>query len=110
MMKYVQILLTVFMLTLSTVSLAIDLHSAKDQGLVGETPNGYLASPVSAPSADIKALISDINAKRKQKYAHVAAKVAKPLSVVEQLAGKKAIEKTSKGHFIQFPDGQWVKK
>ncbi|MGB1958593.1 MAG: DUF1318 domain-containing protein, partial [Luminiphilus sp.] len=26
------------------------------------------------------------------------------------LAGQKAINKTARGHFIQAPNGQWVKK
>ena len=110
MMKYLQVLLVAFVFSASTACFAIDLQSAKSKGLVGETPSGYLASPTGAPAADVKALMSNINTKRKQKYAEVAAKVGKPLSVVEQLAGKKAIEKTSAGRFIQLPNKSWLKK
>ena len=109
-MKYIQFLLAAFIITASTACFALDLQGAKDQGLVGETPSGYLASPTGAASADVKALMRDINAKRKQKYAEVAAKVGKPLAVVEQLAGKKAIEKTTSGRFVQLPNGSWLKK
>lgn len=109
-MKYVQILLAVLIIAASTACFALDLQSAKDQGLVGETQSGYLASPTATASADVKALISDINAKRKQHYAKIAAKVGKSLGIVEQLAGKKAIEKTSAGRFVQSPNGSWLKK
>lgn len=97
-------------LTLSAVCFALDLQAAKDKGLVGETPSGYLASPSSSPSGEVKALIADINGKRKAKYQEVAAKVGKSLSIVEQLAGEKALEKTEAGHYIQLPTGKWTKK
>lgn len=109
-MKYVQFLLAVLIITASTASFAISLQSAKSKGFVGETPSGYLASPTGSASADVKALMKDINTKRKQKYAQIAAKVGKPLSVVEKLAGEKAIKKTSSGRYVQLPSGRWVKK
>lgn len=109
-MKYIQILLAILIITASTACFALDLKSAKNQGLVGETQSGYLASPKAKSSADVKELISDINAKRQQHYAKIAAKVGKSLAVVEKLAGKKAIEKTSKGRFVQSPNGSWLKK
>ncbi|MDF1690638.1 MAG: DUF1318 domain-containing protein [Cycloclasticus sp.] len=40
----------------------------------------------------------------------IAAKVGKPLSVVEKLAGEKAIKKTTAGRYVQLPSGRWVKK
>ena len=109
-MKYVQFLLAVLIITASTACFAIDLKSAKNKGLVGETPSGYLASPSGSASADVKSLMSNINAKRKQKYSQIAAKVGKPLSVVEKLAGEKAIKKTTAGRYVQLPSGRWVKK
>ena len=36
---------------------AIDIHAAKEQGLVGEANTGYLA-PIGTPSAEVKALVN----------------------------------------------------
>lgn len=88
---------------------ALSLEQAKSQGLVGETPGGYLA-PVSAPNAEVQALINDINSKRRQKYAEIAAKNGTSLTVVEGLAGKRAIAETPAGQFVQNASGAWQKK
>ena len=87
---------------------AIDLQTAKSQGLVGETASGYLSS-VTSPSAETKALIESVNSKRKQKYQEIAASNKTSLQTVEQLAGKKAIEKSSPGSYIKL-GGSWQKK
>jgi uncharacterized protein YdbL (DUF1318 family) len=91
-------------------SWAIGLEDAKRQGLVGEQPNGYLEAVVSNPSAEVKALIADINAKRRQQYQQVAKTNGTSLEVVETLAGKKAIEKTPPGQYVRSPSGRWIKK
>ncbi len=88
---------------------AADLDSAKADGLIGEMPNGYLGLVVSSAPSDVKALIADVNAKRKAKYQEVATSRNIELSKVELIAGKKAIEKTKSGHFIKV-DGNWIKK
>lgn len=90
--------------------MALELQEAKDKGLVGEMANGYLGSPQSSPSAEVVALMEDINAKRKEKYQEIAAAQSIPLSAVEKLAGGKAFSKTESGHYIKSPDGGWQKK
>jgi hypothetical protein len=83
------------------------LGAAKEQGLVGEQPNGYLGVVVNKnSSADVAKLINDA---RKAEYEAVAEKNKIPLKDVEVVAGKKAIEKTQAGYYIQV-DGKWVKK
>lgn len=88
---------------------AIDLQTAKAQGLIGEMNSGYLGAP-KPPSAEVSSLISDINNKRKIQYQKVAQKVGKPLKAIEKLAGEKALAKTSVGNYIQAPQGGWIKK
>jgi uncharacterized protein YdbL (DUF1318 family) len=109
-MKYLLSLCAVLLITVSSAAFALDLQVAKDKGLVGETPSGYLAAPSDKASAEVNALIQDINAQRKVKYIEIAAKVGKSLDIVEQLAGQKAIEKTEAGRLVQLADGSWVKK
>ena len=107
MKTFIAILISYLLLAAQPV-LAIDLQTAKDQGLVGETPSGYLEA-VNAPSAEIKTLVNDINAQRKQKYKDIAARNNTSLEAVELLAGKKAIEKSEPGSFIKL-GGSWQRK
>ena len=51
---------------------AIDIRDAKDQGLVGEANSGYIAAVQSTSSAEVRALIADVNNKRKAKFAETA--------------------------------------
>ncbi|MFQ3237065.1 MAG: hypothetical protein ACI9C4_002643 [Paraglaciecola sp.] len=94
-------------LLLSSIAFAIDLDSAKEQGLVGEQKNGYLGAVVN--NAEIQTLINDVNAKRKAKYAELAAKNNLALEQIEKLAAKKAFDKTQSGHYL-LVNGAWVKK
>lgn len=94
-------------LLLSLPAMAIELDEAKQKGYVGEQTDGYLGVVKSAP--EVPELVKDVNAKRKAKYQELAQKNGISLAQVEALAGKKAVEKTSAGHYILL-DGQWVKK
>ncbi|MGI6638421.1 MAG: YdbL family protein [Desulfobulbus sp.] len=90
-----------------TSAWALDLQTAKQRGLVGETPSGYLA--VVQASTEASGLVKSINAQRKQEYANIAKRNGIDLGAVEQLAGKKAMEKTPAGQYVQV-GGVWVKK
>lgn len=107
-MKKILILLTTCLLLIAQNAYSIDLQSAKDQGLVGETTSGYLET-VKPAYAETSALIQSVNAERKQKYLEIASRNKITLNAVELLAGKKAIEKTKAGDYIKL-DGSWQKK
>ena len=66
---------------------ALDLAQARAQGLVKETPSGYLT--VVKPSGEVNKLVKNINAGRKAEYQRIAKKNGTPLATVEQLAGKR---------------------
>ncbi len=106
-MKKTVTLILFGMLLICRPAMALDLQTAKAQGLVGETTTGYLA-PVKA-TPEVQKLVNNINAKRKQHYQQIAKRNKTPLNAVEQLAGKKAIEKTPSGQFINI-NGSWQKK
>lgn len=101
-------LILVSLLFLAVSALALDLGSAKSQGLVGETTEGYLA-PVKPGNAQADQLIRNINDQRRKQYQQIATRNKTTLQAVEQLAGKKAIEKTPAGQFIRI-NGAWKKK
>ena len=92
---------------LSFSAWAISLDDAKNQGLVGEDSSGYLGLVVQ--NSEAKAVVEEINAKRKAQYLKLAKKNDLSLAQVEALAAAKTIEKTKSGHYIEV-NGNWVKK
>ena len=107
-MKKTIALITAFLIFSALPVYAIELQDAKSQGLVGEAPSGYLEA-VTAPSAEIQALITSINSQRKAKYQEIATENKTTLQTIEQLAGQKDIEKSSTGSYIKH-NGSWQKK
>jgi len=87
---------------------SVDLHAAKAAGQVGEQPDGYLGIVSNGPG--VAALVQSINQQRQAAYRSIAQKNGTSLQVVEQLAGKTAIEKTPPGQYIMAPSGQWIRK
>ena len=83
------------------------LDSVKQQGLVGETPTGYLE--VVRAEGQAKEVVEAINSARRDEYKRIAEKHNIPVTQVETVAGKKAIEKTPSGQYVQM-GGKWVKK
>ena len=83
------------------------LESAKQQGVVGETPTGYL--DVVKAGGEAREVVEAINSTRRDEYTRIAEKHNIPVTQVETVAGKKAIEKTPSGQFVLI-NGQWVKK
>ena len=102
-------LILILMLLSPTSALAADLQQAKNDGLVGEQLNGYLGLISANAPAEVRALAADVNAKRKARYQSIATQNSTPLETVELLAGRKAIEKTRAGNYIQSATG-WKKK
>ena len=101
--------LAVFTFILAGPASADGLDDAKRNGLVGETPRGYIA-PVKAPSADITRLVNDINQRRRAAYEDIAKKNGIPIQQVEALTGKRIIERSPAGTFYQDGSGNWVQK
>lgn len=63
---------------------ALDLHSARDAGILVEKPTGYVA--VAKPSAEAEALADEVNAKRRAEYERISQKNGQPVDVVAKLA------------------------
>ncbi|MGB5484632.1 MAG: YdbL family protein [Parasphingorhabdus sp.] len=81
-------------------------EAARSSGAIGEKPDGYLGY-VSSPSPGIKALVEDINIKRKAAYTR---KAQETNSTVEQFAftsGCNLIMRTVSGEKYQTPSGTW---
>lgn len=89
---------------------AIDIHDAKDQGLVGESTSGYLASVRSPASAEVNSLIAEVNKKRKVQFESTAQKTSATVAQVANRFYELAVQKTAAGHYYQDAGGKWVKK
>jgi uncharacterized protein YdbL (DUF1318 family) len=100
------LLISLFLFT--SPAWALSLEEAKQHGLVGEQASGYLAA-VSPPSAEVQQLLTAVNSRRKEEYAKIAESNGTPVAAVEALAGKKAIDRTPSGQYVNV-DGQWKKK
>ena len=99
-----------FFLITPLLAFGISLDQAKQQGLLGERPDGYLGLAKPSASPDAVSLMKDINNKRRDVYKGIAEKNGTALSAVEALAGKKAIGKTPSGQLIMQPNGTWTSK
>ena len=80
-------------------------EAARAAGQVGEQPDGYLGY-ASTPTPAVRAIVDDINIKRKAAYTSGAPQG----STVEQFAfvtGCNLIAKTKPGEKYKAPDGSW---
>jgi uncharacterized protein YdbL (DUF1318 family) len=95
-------------LLFSSAAWALDLDAAKAQGLVGETPSGYIAAV--SPTAEATALVADINMRRRDEYLRISQGNGQPLSVVEQLAAQKLLSRVAPGEYFRNASGQWQRR
>lgn len=81
-------------------------QAARQAGLVGEQPDGYLGI-VGAATPELQAIVNNINIQRKRQYTQQAA----ASSTVEQMAfvtGCNLISRTAPGEKYRAPDGRWL--
>ncbi len=106
-MKKSIVLILALIVLMPLSAFAMDLSAAKQAGYVGEKPDGLIGA-VSAPTAEIKALIAETNTGRLAVYNETAAKQGVPVSQVQALAAEKLYRMAS-GQYVMI-EGAWVKK
>jgi len=92
----------------SAPAFALDLETARAQGLAGEVDNGLLAVPPGA-GGDAQAIIATINNQRRAEYAKIAAQNKLSLDVVGSMMFEKIYTRLPAGTWVQVK-GQWKKK
>ena len=92
----------------ATPAAALGLAEAKSRGLVGERPDGYVGAVSDSPSAEVKSLVAEVNAKRKAVYEDIAEKRGTSVAAVAALAGQDLIAKAKPGEYVL--KGSWKKK
>jgi uncharacterized protein len=80
--------------------------AARKAGLVGEKMDGYLGI-VGSADAQLRALVDDINIKRKAAYAAKAQANSATIEEYALTAGCQLILATAPGEKYQAPDGTW---
>jgi uncharacterized protein len=82
-------------------------QAARTEGLIGELPTGYLGF-VGTPSPAVKALVDDINIKRKAVYTEQARANGTTVEAFAMSSGCNLITaKTAVGEMYRAPDGTW---
>jgi uncharacterized protein len=69
---------------LASSAYALDLHTARSTGLVGELPTGYIKAL--KPSPEVDALVEEVNAKRRAEYTRISKQNGQSVEVVGALA------------------------
>ena len=90
-------------------ALALDLETAKQQGVVGEQTDGFVGAVAAAPSPEVAALVADVNRKRRASYEQIAQNTGATVDEVAKLAAQKLIGRAPSGAWIR-DGGQWYQK
>jgi len=96
-------------LLLSAAPAAADvtIDQAKARGWIGERIDGYLGVVDPKAPAEAKALVENINAERRAKYAEIARRTGASGEAVAARAGAKLVERTPPGQYYLGADGRW---
>jgi|TARA_B110001454_G_scaffold118776_1_gene110881 uncharacterized protein YdbL (DUF1318 family) len=97
------------LLVASQLSFALTLDEAREKGMLGENASGYVEITPRG-NADAKAVMEEVNTKRKAKYQAIANEQNIAIEKIEKIAGEKITEKLSTGQFYKDINGKWNKK
>jgi uncharacterized protein YdbL (DUF1318 family) len=98
------------MLCAALPAAAQSLDEAKAAGQVGERIDGYVGVVDASTPGDVRAMVDQVNAERRQKYAEIAAERGTSVEAVAQIAGQKLIARAPGGQYVLGADGEWRQK
>jgi uncharacterized protein len=104
-MKKQSLIIIAIMLLLAMPAQALELHAARQAGMVGEGNNGYIVALQS--NAATNALVSEVNQKRRQEYSRISVENGQTPEVVAKLAVPQIIKNLEKGTQFQDENGAW---
>ena len=94
----------------ASAALAGPLDGPKEDGLIGERPDGYVGFVVDEVPADVKKLVDRTNKERRAEYQKVAEENGTSVDAVEAIFGEKLISRAKSGTYVMDAGGNWVKK
>ena len=109
-MRRFPFLIAALVLTLGIATAASPLDKAKQEGLIGERPDGYVGFVVKEVPAEVKQLVDRTNEERRTEYEKVAKKNGTSIDAVQAIFGQKLIARQPSGTYVMTADGQWIKK
>jgi uncharacterized protein len=98
------------MLCVALPAAAQSLDQAKAAGQVGERIDGYVGVVDANAPGNVRAMVDQINAERRARYAEIAAERGTSVQAVAQIAGQKLIERAPGGEYVLGADGRWRQK
>ncbi len=107
-MKRLSLIAMLMAVSLAVPAWALDLHSARANGSVGEKNDGYVAAL--RPSAEVNAVVAEVNAKRSAEYARISKENGQTVDVVAKLAASQIISGLPAGASYQDGGGNWKSK
>ncbi len=112
MIRKVPIVLAILGATMiaAGIALAGPLDKPKQQGLIGERPDGYVGFVVDEIPADVKKLVDRTNQERRSEYEQVAKETGTSREAVEAIFGEKLIARQPPGTYVMTAGGKWIKK
>ena len=87
---------------------ALDIKTARLNGLAGEVDNGLLAIPPGSP-VDAEELIASVNNSRRAEYAKVAAQNNLTIDIVGEMMFQKIYSRLPADTWVKV-QGKWIKK
>ncbi len=107
-MKKLSLLVMILVTLVAIPAFALDLATARAQGLVGEQRDGYTVALQQTP--EVQQLVTTINARRQQEYQRISTEKGQPLEAVSGLAAKQIFQGLPAGTMYQSDGGNWQKK
>ena len=102
-------LATAFLMLFTGPAFAMDLSTAKDKGLVGETRDGLVAVINPPVDPNIRQMVERVNDGRMNVYEKTAKRQDIEVEQVQKLAAEKLYSKANSGHYLK-KNGGWVRK
>lgn len=87
-----------------------DLINAKQQGQVGERPDGLVAIVEDNPPPAILTLVEQVNSQRMTEYRQIATDTDSSVEAVQARAGRQIIERLPAGQYFMDASGRWRQK
>ncbi len=89
---------------------AQSLDSLRASGVVGEQFDGFLVLRDSKAPGKVRAMVNDVNAKRRDIYGKRARQQGVSVQQVGQVYAQQIMQKAPKGTWFRSQGGSWVRK
>ncbi|MEZ5834016.1 MAG: YdbL family protein [Dongiaceae bacterium] len=103
-------LLMALTMAIAAPAMADSLDDARNAGLVGERPDGLIATVQPNAPAGVQSLVQSVNAQRMEKYQQISNEKGVPVEQVGAITAEKIIAKLKPGWYYMDSSGAWVKK